>query len=77
MSNIYDIRVSRELCRDVYPNKKSTKYMKTKRNRKVRRGKRTRRKEKRYKDYGEGLKYMIFDGKDHVFKYVGRSCIGD
>ena len=51
--------------------------MKTKRNRKVRRGKRTRRKEKRYKDYGEGLKYMIFDGKDHVFKYVGRSCIGD
>lgn len=47
--------------------------MKTRRNRKVRRGKRTRRrKEKSYKDYGEGLKYMIFDGKHHVFKYVGK-----
>jgi len=24
-----------------------------------------------FKVYGEGLKYMIFDGKHHVFKYVG------
>jgi hypothetical protein len=23
-----------------------------------------------YKEYGPGLKYMIFDGKKHVFKYI-------
>ena len=27
--------------------------------------------EKEYKDYGEGLRYMVFDGKEPVFKYVG------
>lgn len=27
--------------------------------------------EKEYKDYGEGLRYMVFDGKGPVFKYVG------
>ena len=51
--------------------------MKTKR--KVRLGKRTRRRRKAkiYKDYGEGLKYMIFDGKDYVFKFVGSLKIKD
>lgn len=82
----YDIRVSfvsradRELCRGVlglWEKIKLNIYMKTKR--KVRRGKRTRRRRKAkiYKDYGEGLKYMIFDGKDYVFKYVGSLKIKD
>ena len=25
-----------------------------------------------YKEYGPGLKYLIYDGNKHVFKYVGK-----
>ena len=25
-----------------------------------------------FKDYGDGIIYMIFDGNKHVFKYVGK-----
>ena len=25
-----------------------------------------------FEDYGEGIKYMTFDGKRHVFRYVGK-----
>ena len=28
-------------------------------------------KKKIYKEYGPGLKYLIFDGYKHVFKFVG------
>ena len=26
-----------------------------------------------FEDYGEGIKYMTFDGKRHVFRYVGKT----
>ena len=29
-------------------------------------------KKKIYKEYGPGLKYLIFDGNKNVFKYVGK-----
>lgn len=29
------------------------------------------RRKKIFKDYGDGIIYMIFDGSKHVFKYVG------
>lgn len=28
-------------------------------------------KKKIYKEYGPGLKYLIFDGYKHVFKFIG------
>lgn len=39
--------------------KKNKKTQKVKKNKKI------------YKEYGPGLKYLIFDGKKHVFKFIG------
>ena len=42
---------------------KSRKNKKTKNNR-------IKKSKKIYKEYGQGLKYLIYDGNKHVFKYV-------
>jgi len=31
----------------------------------------TKTKKKIYKEYGPGLRYLIFDGEKHVFKFIG------
>ena len=47
------------------PKHKKTKYRK-------RTKKKIKTKKKIYKEYGPGLKYLIYDGNKNVFKYVGK-----
>ena len=47
---------------------KKTKKNKNKKTKK----KKIKSKKKIYKEYGPGLKYLIFDGNKNVFKFVGK-----
>jgi len=47
--------------------KKRNKLTKRRRKTKIK----TKTKKKIYKEYGPGLKYLIFDGEKHVFKFIG------
>ena len=41
-------------------------------NKKKNKKKKIKSKKKIYKEYGPGLKYLIYDGNKNVFKYVGK-----
>jgi hypothetical protein len=47
--------------------KKRNKLTKRRRKTKIK----TKTKKKIYKEYGPGLRYLIFDGEKHVFKFIG------
>jgi len=47
--------------------KKRNKLTKRRRKTKIK----TKSKKKIYKEYGPGLRYLIFDGEKHVFKFIG------
>ena len=47
--------------------KKRNKLTKNKRKTKIK----TKTKKKIYKEYGPGLRYIIFDGEKHVFTFIG------